>query len=76
GVDELVTWRPTAIDVSGREFETPSAAWRAYRSATPEACFDLLRRDLSALPLLKPALNDLLAELPSASTGLGASQMR
>ncbi|KAH2815273.1 hypothetical protein KXV85_004590, partial [Aspergillus fumigatus] len=76
GVDELVTWRPTAIDVSGREFETASAAWRAYRSATPEACFDLLRRDLSALPLLKPALNDLLAELPSASTGLGASQMR
>jgi hypothetical protein len=31
---------------------------------------------LSALPLLKPALLDLLAELPSASTGLGASEMR
>jgi len=36
----------------------------------------LLRRDLSALPLLKPALRDLLAEIPSASTGLGATEMR
>jgi len=31
---------------------------------------------LSALPLLKPALTDLLNELPSASTGLGATEMR
>jgi hypothetical protein len=28
------------------------------------------------LPLLKPVLLDLLAELPSASTGLGATEMR
>ncbi|MCP4617164.1 MAG: hypothetical protein GY844_12120 [Bradyrhizobium sp.] len=75
-IHELGTWRPTAVDVSGREFETASAAWQAYRSATPEACFDLLRRDLSALPLLAPALRNLLAELPSASTGLGATEMR
>jgi hypothetical protein len=31
---------------------------------------------LSALPLLKPVLLDLLAELPSASSGLGATEMR
>jgi hypothetical protein len=31
---------------------------------------------LSALPLLRPVLLDLLAELPSASTGLGATEMR
>jgi hypothetical protein len=31
---------------------------------------------LSALPLLRPALTDLLNELPSASTGLGATEMR
>jgi hypothetical protein len=31
---------------------------------------------LSALPLFRPVLLDLLAELPSASTGLGATEMR
>jgi len=31
---------------------------------------------LSALPLLKPVLIDLLEELPSSSTGLGATEMR
>jgi hypothetical protein len=36
----------------------------------------LLHQDLSSLPLLKPVLRDLLAELPSASTGLGATEMR
>jgi hypothetical protein len=38
--------------------------------------FDLLKSDLSKLPLLKPALRDLLEELPSSSTGLGATEMR
>ena len=32
--------------------------------------------DLSPLPLLKPILIDLLEELPSSSTGLGATEMR
>jgi hypothetical protein len=32
--------------------------------------------DLSALPLLKPVLIALLNELPSVSTGLGATEMR
>ena len=27
----------------------PAAAWQAYRAPTPEACFDLLGKDLSAL---------------------------
>jgi hypothetical protein len=31
---------------------------------------------LSALPLLRPVLNDLLEELPSCTTGLGATEMR
>lgn len=74
--EELARWKVAAIDVTGREIETASAAWQAYRSATPEACFDLLARDLSALPLLRPALLDLLEELPSGATGLGATEMR
>src|SRR6202012_2550195 len=56
---------PPLVDVAGREITTGSAAWQAYRAATPEACFALLRTDLSALALLMPVLLDLLQELPS-----------
>jgi hypothetical protein len=69
-------WRPFAVDVTEKELATASAAWQAWRSPTPQACLDLLRTDLSALASLKPTLLDLLQELPSASTGLGASEMR
>jgi hypothetical protein len=74
--DRLGRWSPPAVDVTEKELETARAAWRAYRAPTPEACFDLLGKDLSALPLLKPVLIDLLEELPSSSTGLGATEMR
>ena len=76
GLDRLGKWSPPAVGVTDKELETASAAWQAYRAPTPEACFDLLGKDLSALPLLKPVLIDLLEELPSSSTGLGASEMR
>jgi hypothetical protein len=80
-------WRP---DVSARAFdkvpavhittrpalETAAMVWQAYCAPTPQACFDFLHRDLSALPLLKPALADLLREIPSEITGLGATEMR
>ena len=62
---------PTA-PVTAAVLETASLSWQAYRSATPEACFDLLKRDLSALPLLRPALADLLKEHPGP-TGLGTA---
>jgi len=75
-LERLGNWRPAAVDVTEKELETASAAWQAYRAPTPEACFDLLGKDLSALPLLKPVLIDLLEELPSSSTGLGATEMR
>ena len=64
------------VDVAAEEFETAKLAWSAYRAPTPEACMDLLHRDLSALLMLRPALLDLLAELPSPRTGLGATEMR
>jgi hypothetical protein len=75
-LEKFGRWNPPAVDVTERELATASAAWQAWRSPTPVACFDLLSRDLSALPLLKPVLIDLLEELPSGSTGLGASEMR
>jgi hypothetical protein len=64
---QLGRWRPVVVDVTDKELETASAAWQG---------FDLLGKDLSALPLLRPALIDLLEELPSSSTGLGATEMR
>jgi hypothetical protein len=72
----LEKWRPFLADIRPTDFATARAAWRAYRSPTPEACLELLRQDLSGLLLLKPVLHDLLEELPSVSTGLGASEMR
>jgi len=69
-------WRPPVFDIREKDLATASAAWQAYRSPTPGACLELLRQDLSGLPLLKPVLHDLLEELPSASTGLGATEMR
>ncbi len=74
--EELGRWQVPAVAVTRDELETASATWQAYRATTPEACFDLLGRDLSALPLLRPALFDLLEELPSGATGLGATEMR
>jgi hypothetical protein len=64
------------VDVTDAELETASRAWQAYRTPTPEACLALLATDLSALPLLRPALLDLLAELPSDASGLGTTEMR
>jgi len=69
-------WKVHVVDVTEDELETASATWQAYRSPTPEACFRLLSADLSSFPLLRPALLDLLDELPCRATGLGATEMR
>ena len=76
GIERLGDKLPWAVDVTGKDLATASAVWQAYCAPTPEACFDLLEEDLSAFPLLKPALRNLLDELPSRTTGLGASEMR
>ena len=72
----LGKWSPPLVNVTDDELATASAGWQAYQSPTPKACFDLLSGNLSALPLLRPVLFDLLEELPSASTGLGSTEMR
>jgi hypothetical protein len=64
------------LPVTEAELNTASRSWQAYCSPTPEACFGLLSSNLSALPLLRPALVELLEELPSGVTGLGATEMR
>jgi hypothetical protein len=73
---KLDKWSPPLVDVTENELAIAGSAWQAYRATTPEACFGLVGKSLSALPLLRPVLFDLLEELPSASTGLGATEMR
>ncbi|MDA9537469.1 hypothetical protein ACM41_15095 [Bradyrhizobium sp. CCBAU 21362] len=65
-----------ALDVTERDFEVARMAWEAYRAPTPEFCSGLLGRDFPRLPFLKPAMEELLAELPSPITGLGATEAR
>jgi hypothetical protein len=69
-------WSGRIVDLTGAEFATASTAWQAYRAPTPQACFDLIGSDLSPLPMLRLALIDLLEELPSATTGLGRTELR
>lgn len=73
---DLDDWRPHLVDIHEADLATACAAFRAYRSPTPEACLGLLSQNLSGLLLLRPLLQDLLQELPWVSTGLGASEMR
>ena len=74
--EELRRFEVFDLPVTEAELSTASRSWQAYCSPTPEACFDLLSSDLSVLPLLRPALVELLEELPSGVTGLGATEMR
>ncbi|RXG97535.1 hypothetical protein [Bradyrhizobium zhanjiangense] len=64
------------FDVTESDFEIADMAWEAYRAPTPELCFGLLGRPLGKLSLLKQAFANLLAELPSPTTGLGATEAR
>jgi len=73
---ELAAWRMPAIKILNAHLETAGLVWQAYRAATPEAWFNLLSMDLSALPWLRQAVVMLLEELPMAGSGLGATEMR
>jgi len=68
--------RLPAVPINSDHLETASAAWSCWRAPTPVAWFDLLARDLSALPQLRNTVVALLEELPARATGLGATEMR
>ena len=65
-----------AIKITAAELKMGRAVWQAYRAATPEPLLKCLRSDLTLLPFLRRALLILVAELPSAATGLGATELR
>jgi hypothetical protein len=73
---QLAKWRFPVVHVTNDHFEIASLAWQAYRAPTPQACFNLLKKDLSILPQLRRCVLELLEELPGRVTGLGASEMR
>ena len=73
---EVAALRPQAVPIRNDHLETASSAWTAWRAPTPEAWFDLLTRDVSALPHLRNTVVSLLEELPMRSSGLGATEMR
>ena len=64
------------FDIAESDFGIASMAWEAYRAPTPELCAALLDRPLGKLSFLKPAMEDLLLELPSPATGLGITETR
>ena len=56
--------------VTEEQLALASTAWNAYRSATPESWYGLLRMDTSALPYLAGAIIRQLEEYPDCRTGL------
>src|SRR5947207_1175914 len=72
----LAKYKVPAVEITRDHLEVASVAWQAYRAPTPEAWFNLLKRDLSLVPQLGPCVLELLEELPGSATGLGATEMR
>jgi len=73
---QFAKWRFPAVGITNDHLEIASLAWQAYRAPTPQAWFNLLKKDLSILPQLRRCVLELLEELPARATGLGASEMR
>lgn len=74
--EEVATWRLPAVKILNNHLEAAGMAWQAYRQPTPQRWFNLLGKDLSVLPQLRQTVLELLEELPSDVTGLGATEMR
>ena len=64
------------VAVNDHHLEIARLAWQAFRASTPHAWFDLLSRDLGALPQLRRCVWEMLEELPGRGTGIGASELR
>lgn len=74
--EELASQPIPAVKILNDHLQTAGSAWQAYGEPTPRSWFNLLSNDLSALPQLRPAALELLEELPTPATGLGATEMR
>ena len=74
--EEVANWRLPGVKVGIDHFELATRAWQAFGAPTPRDWFGLSKQDLSLLPRLKHAVVELLEELPSRATGIGATETR
>jgi len=74
--EALSEWKPPGVKIRNEHLEAASTAWQAYRQPTPQDWFDLLDKDISALPQLRQTVLELLEELLMPATGLSATEMR
>src|SRR5262249_20643295 len=65
-----------AVKLRDEHLAVASTAWQAYLASTPQSWRNLLDQDLTVLPQLRQTVLEMLDELPSATTGLGATEMR
>jgi len=69
-------WKPPGVKIGNDHLETASMAWQAYRQRMPQDWFDLLDKDIGALPQLRQTVLEMLEELPMPASGLGATEIR
>jgi hypothetical protein len=74
--EDWIAQRPHALSIHADHLSLATAAWEAWRAPAPVAWFELLSRDLRPLPQLRNTTIALLEELPSRTTGLGATEMQ
>ena len=73
---KLGKWQPPAVDVTEKELATASASLAGVSCADAGSLLRSARQGLERLAAAQAGLIDLLEELPSGSTGLGATEMR
>ncbi len=74
--EAISEWKPPGVKIRNDHLVAASMVWQAYRQPTPQDWFNLLGKDISALPQLGQTVLELLEELPMRATGLGATEMR
>jgi redox-sensitive transcriptional activator SoxR len=72
--EELETLWPERRAVTDEALQTAAGVWDAFRAPEPMALAEWAAHGTPSLPLLAPALERLLAELPAAEDGLSATE--
>lgn len=67
---QLATLWPQRQPVTATQLTLAARAWKAFTASDPTTLRTFLTTDLTALPLLRPALERLIQEYPAAPHGL------